>query len=171
MCEKLSGDEPKIDASVRASASIRATSSPTCSAIRWAVPWSMVTRYSASFASTKETRSADLEPTLTSTTSPAAFTSLWALVPTTASTSTTAGAGSAIHASRSATSSASSDCASRSTTTRRSTRKGGVFSASSTRGATDSPPADVTSFAVKSWRAKEGSRSSNAVATTLCTAS
>ena len=48
-------------------------------------PRSIVTRYSANFASTKATRSWEREPTFTSTTSAAALTSLFALVPTTAS--------------------------------------------------------------------------------------
>src|ERR1035441_8252563 len=109
---------------------------------------------------TKEIRSAEREPTFTSMTSLAAFTSLLDLVPTTASTNVVNGVGEPIQSSSWSTSSAKKSCASRTTTTRRSTKKAGVLSAPITREMTDSTPALVTSLAVKSSRAKEGSSTS-----------
>ena len=134
------------------------------------VPASALTRYSANFSATKATRSFVREPTFTSTTSWAALTNLCDLAPTTATTKATSGEGRSIQPSSVVTSSLKSPWASRSTTTRRSTRKGGVLRASITAEITDSP-ALVTSFTVKSCRAKEGSRSPRAAATTLCRAS
>ncbi len=136
--------------SVRAVESMRATSSPTSSAMRCEAVRSMVTLYSANLAETNAARSCALEPTFVSTTSPAAFTSLFALVPTTPRIRVTAGAGLSIQAMSSATSSVKSDCASRTTTTRLSTRNGGVLSASITLDRIESELLDAASFAVKS---------------------
>ena len=94
---------------VRAVESIRATSSPTSSAMRCDAVRSMVTLYSANLVATNAARSCALEPTLVSTTSPAAFTSLLAFVPTTPRMSVTLGAGFSIQVISSATSSLSSD--------------------------------------------------------------